>query len=417
MTSSSDVVVGPSPSLGATATTRTIPGWELVALVAGLMSLNALAIDVMLPALSAIGAELGLADANDRQFVVIGFAVGMGFGQLLFGPLSDRFGRKPVLLVAIIAYAIFGAGCNFASSFHMLVVLRVLQGVASAGARSTAVAVVRDRFQGAAMARTMSLVMTVFMVVPILAPSLGAAVLAVADWRAIFWLLVGFAAIMAFWSQTRLPETLAPEHRRAINPRSLLSAYGEVLRNPVCRGYTAAVGLVFGALMAFLGSSEQVFQHFGLVESFPLYFAGVAGVMAGANFLNARLVSSFGPRRVSHFGLLLFVAIQVAYLAVLSLGFHGFEVYYGFTGGTFLCLSMLGANFNSIAMEPMGHLAGTAAAALGFASTTIAAWLGGLIGQNYVDEPTPFAVGYLVLGLLALGCVLSAERGRLFGEG
>lgn len=394
----------------------TLAGRELVALAAGLMALNALAIDIMLPALPGMAAELGLASPNDRQWIILAFAVGMGFGQLGFGPLTDRFGRKPVLLAALVAYCAFGAACNAVTSFEQLVAFRALQGIASAGARVAAVAVIRDMYAGAAMARIMSLVMMLFMAVPILAPGMGQLVLLVGTWRTIFWLLVAFGLAMTLWSFIRLPETLPAHRRRRIDPRSLVGAYAEVVRNRTCRGYTVAVGLMFGSLMAFLGASEQLFASYGRRETFALYFAGIAGGMAVSNFVNARLVQDLGPRRVAHGALLGFIGLQALYLGALAVGLDGFSLLYAALGLSFFCLSLIGANFNAIALEPMGHIAGTASAAVGFASTTVAAGLGGLIGLGFDGTPWPFAIGYLALGLLALLFVLHAERGRLLSR-
>ncbi|MEL6183626.1 MAG: MFS transporter, partial [Myxococcota bacterium] len=250
---------------------------ELVLLMAGLMSMNALAIDIMLPALGAIGRDLGLTDPNLGQWVVIGFAMGMGFGQLVFGPLSDRYGRKPVLLGSLAAYAVLGAACIFAPDFRWLIAFRFAQGTMSAGARVIAVAVVRDLFEGAAMARTMSLVMMTFMIVPIIAPALGQGVLLFGSWRLIFWFLVAFAIFMIAWSQSRLQETLRPEHRRPISPRSLFEGYAELLTNRVARGYMLALGLVFGCLMAFLGMSEHVAPRHAIGQEFGVALEEASG--------------------------------------------------------------------------------------------------------------------------------------------
>lgn len=386
---------------------------ELVLLMAGLMSMNALAIDIMLPALGAIGEDLGLDDPNLAQWVVIGFAMGMGFGQLVFGPLSDRYGRKPILLGSLAAYALLGAACIFAPTFRMLILFRFLQGTMSAGSRVIAVAVVRDLFEGAEMARTMSLVMMTFMIVPVLAPGMGQGVLFFGSWRLIFWCLVVFAILMMVWSQARLQETLRPEHRRPISPRSLFGGYSELLSHRIARGYMLALGLIFGCLMAFLGMSEQLLATFGRADRFALYFAGIAGMMALANFLNSRLVHRFGPRRVGHSALLAFMAIQIGHLLTLAAGVDGFAPLYAVLVASFFCLGMMGANFNAIALEPMGHIAGLASAGLGFASTTLAAFFGGVLGQRFDGTAWPFALGFFGLGTAALLVIAHAERGHL----
>lgn len=383
---------------------------ELIALLAGLMSLNALAIDVMLPALPAMGAELGVADENDRQLVVVAFVLGMGSGQLLFGPLSDRFGRRRVLLGSLLAYAGFGIACAIPGSFEQLVVFRAAQGVVAAGARVIALSLVRDLYAGNSMARVMSWVMAVFMAVPILAPGVGYLILEVATWRAIFWTLVVNGLVLSAWVGLRLPETLPVERRRSIRPSALLGAYLEVVKNPISRAYTLATGLVFAALFAFISSSEQIFRSFGLAESFPLYFAGVASMMAVASLVNARLVERLGARLLSHGALVAFTGMQIVYSTLYLSGFESFELFYVCVLGSFFTFSLIGANFNAMALEPLGHVAGTASAALGFASTTISGGIGGFIAAQFDGTPLPIALGFLALGILALAVVTFGTR-------
>lgn len=384
------------------APTHSLHPVELIALLAGLMSLNALAIDVMLPALPAMGLDLGVSDENRRQLVVVAFVLGMGAGQLIFGPLSDRFGRRPVLLVSLVTYAAFGLACSFPGSFEQLVGFRAAQGLVAAGARVVTLSLVRDLFQGARMARVMSWVMTVFMAVPIVAPNIGFFILHVAHWRAIFWTLVANGLVLTVWVTLRLPETLPPERRRSMHPRAMAAAYLEVFKNPVSRSYTLASGLVFAALFAFISSSEQLFRSFGLADTFPLYFAGVASSMAVASVVNARLVERVGTRRLSHGAVMAFTAIQVAYCSLYFAGVHDFWVYYASLVGSFFMFSLIGANFNAMALEPLGHVAGTASAALGFASTTLSGSLGGLIAAQFNGTPVPVALGFLCVGLSTL---------------
>lgn len=382
---------------------RRIPQLELIALLAGLMSLAALAIDVMLPALPAMGAALGVTDPNDRQLVVVGFVLGMGFGQLVFGPLSDRFGRRRVLISSLLLYAAFGAACAIPGSFEQLVAFRALQGMVAAGARVVAVSLVRDLFEGAQMARVMSWVMMVFMAVPILAPNIGYAILQVAPWPAIFWTLVVAGVGLSAWAFFRLPETLPPEKRRSIAPWSLCGAYLEVVRHPVSRAYTLALGFAFGSLFAFISSSEQVFAAFGHEDTFTFFFAGVAGSMMVASFVNARLVERVGPRVMAHRALAVFVGIQAVYVfAYTVVGVTGFVPFYVSLVSSFFCFSLIGANFNAMAMQPLGHVAGTASAALGFVQTTMAGTLGGFVARQFDGTPLPIALGFLALSSTAL---------------
>jgi len=386
-------------------------------MMAGLMSLNALAIDIMLPALPAMGADFAVADPNDRQFVVIAYVLGMGAAQLIFGPLSDRFGRRRPLLLSLVAYAVFGAACIVAPSFSVLVVARALQGVAAAGGRVISLSVIRDQYRGRRMARIMSLTMMVFMAMPMLAPNLGKLVLMVAPWRWVFGVLAFFGIGMTLWVGMRLGETLPEDERRPLNPRSLVAAYAQVVTTRLSFGYVLAAGVVFGALFAFISSSEQLYGDvFGRRDTFTLYFASVAGGMAVSAFLNARLVGRWGMRRLAHGALIGFVLINVVSVGLLKSGLATFGTFHACMMASFFCFSFIGANFNSLAMEPLGKIAGTASSALGFTSTLLAGMLGASVGQQFDGTATPVVIGFLVLGATALVIVLVAERGRLFGE-
>ncbi len=391
---------------------------ELVSMMAGLMALNALAIDIMLPAMPAMGDALGVSDPNHRQYVITSYLVGLAVAQLFFGPASDRFGRKPPLVVSLVGYAVVGLGCVFAPSFWWLVAARALQGVFASGARVIALGIVRDAYRGRGMAEVMSLIMMVFMVVPILAPNIGQVVLYLGPWPWIFAVLVAVGVAMAIWTALRLTESLPAVKRRPIDLKGLLGAYGQVLRTRATVGYTLATGMIFGGLMAFIGSAEQIFSEvFDRRAGFTLYFAGVAGTMMFAALLNSRLVKRFGMRKLSHLALLGFVLLNAAETALLWSGAGGqFILFYGVLGSSFFCFSFIGANFNAIAMEPLGEIAGTAAAFLGFISTLIAAGLGAVIGQQFDGTIVPLVSGFAGVSLAALITVLVTERGRLLTE-
>ncbi len=391
---------------------------EFVALMAALMSLNALAIDIMLPALPQIGDALGVGDPNHRQYVVIAYVWGLGLAQPVFGPLSDRFGRRGPLLVSLLLYATFGLLCIFAQSFVVLVAARACQGIAAAGARVISLSIVRDVHSGRQMARVMSLVVMVFMAVPMLAPNLGQGILWVASWRWIFGVLVIFGLVVGVWVAARLRETHPVERRTPLAVRSLLSSYGLVFKTRVTCGYMIASGVIFGALFSFISSSEQLYRDvFDKQESFTLYFASVAGVMAVAAFLNSRLVERWGMRRLSHLALSTYAAVMLLLAALVSLGVKSFWVFHLAMMVGFFCFAFIGANFNALAMEPLGKIAGTASAALGFASTMIAGTLGALVGLQFDGTALPIALGSAALGVAALAVVAITERGRLFGAG
>ncbi|MEL7031884.1 MAG: multidrug effflux MFS transporter [Pseudomonadota bacterium] len=392
-----------------------MPQSELVIMVAALMSLNALAIDIMLPALSNISDFYSLTRDNDQQLVIFAYIAGFGAPQLIFGPISDRYGRKGLLRICLIGYAIAGIACIMTSSFMTLLLARFIQGVFASGVRVIAVSIVRDLLAGRAMARIMSLVMTVFMVVPILAPTLGAGVMLVAPWQWTFALLSIAAVVLLIWTQLRLPETLSSEDRQPLNPTQSVQAYWQVVTTRITFGYMCASGVIFGALFAFVAASEQIFTDvFQQHETFALWFAGVAGALALSNFLNSRIVERFGMRRISHSVLLLFTVLALINVVTLYTVGEKLWLFYPLFCLTFGCFGMLGANFTALAMEPQGKIAGTASAAYGFASTTVASLIGYLVAGQFDGTVAPFMWGFVALGVSSLSIVFVTERFRLF---
>ena len=388
---------------------------EFVVMIAGLMALNALAIDIMLPALDDISAFYSLADANDQQLVIYAYIFGFGAPQLVWGPLSDSFGRRSVLFVALAGYTLAGLGCMQAGSFSQLLILRFVQGVFASGSRVIAVSIVRDRFAGRGMARIMSLVMTIFMVIPIMAPGIGQLVLYVAPWEWTFGVLTIFGAMMLTWTYLRLPETLDEDARLPLNFRSSARAYAEVFKSRTTTGYMLASGVIFGALFAFIGSAEQVFTDvFGLEDSFVLWFAVVAMGLSAANFTNSQLVERFGMRRLSQFALCGFISIALCLLALMLTVGEVFAVFFPLFAMMFACFGLIGSNYNALAMEPLGKMAGTGSAAYGFATTTFSSMIGWMIGSQYNGTSIPLITGFAVLGCASLLVVAITERGRLF---
>lgn len=402
---------GPGDRLGG----PRLPFPELVAITAAVMALNALAIDMMLPALGIIGADLGAASDNDRQLVVVVYVLGNGIAQLFFGPLVDRFGRRPVLILALCGYILGSALSVVASSFPLLLAARAFQGVTTAATRVAIIASVRDLTAGRRMAEVMSLAITIFMAAPILAPSFGQLVLFAAPWRGIFLVLLLYGVVLALWVLWRLPETQNPADRRALDPKRIAGAYLEYVKSRTAFGYTLASALVFGALFSYISASEQIFvETFDLGERFPIAFAAVAGALACANLLNARLVGRVGMRRLCHGALIFFVVVNLIHLALVTATGETFVYFLLFMSLSFFALGFIGANTSALAMEPMGHIAGAAAAANGFAGTTLAGFLGGIIARAYDGTTTPIVAGFALLGVAALGVVLYTEKGRLF---
>jgi len=376
---------------------------EFVVLMAALMASNALAIDAMLPALPAIGRALDVLEDNRRQLVITFYLLGFGAAQLAYGPIADRYGRKPLLIGCMAFYAVFAALAGLAGSFPLLLGARFLQGVAAAGTRVLVVAIVRDRFHGSAMAQIMSLVMIIFMVVPVLAPAFGQGVLAIGSWRHIFILLAAYGLGLALWGWLRVPETLAEENRRPLSAAHIGQAVAETLRVRASIGNTLASTLAFGALFAFIGSIQQIiFDVFGRPELIGLVFGCIAGPMAASSYANSRLVMRLGPRRLLLGALTTFMIVALFHLAVVLA--HG-ETIWGFVvlqALTMACFGLVGANAGALAMAPLGHIAGTASSVQGMITTIGGALIGLGIGQLFDGTTVPMIAGFAACGGLAL---------------
>lgn len=390
---------------------------ELVSIAAAVMALNAFAIDMMLPALGAIGKDLGAPTDNDRQLIIVYYILGNGIAQLFFGPIVDRFGRRPVLLFALGGYALGSLVSVFAGTFTIMLAARAFQGVATAATRVASIAIVRDMCSGRRMAEVMSFAITIFMAAPILAPSFGQLVLFAAPWRGIFVALLAYGLTIAIWVYFRVPETLPAASRSPLRLGPILNGYRAFIANRVSFGYTLAAAFCFAALFGYISAAEQIFvETFNLGARFPLVFAAVAAAFGVATLVNARIVRRQGMRRLAHGALIIFVISNIIHLAIASAGAASLPVFAGFMMVSFFCLGLIGPNASSLAMEPMGHIAGAAAAANGFATTTIAGFLGGLIGHQYDGTTLPVIAGFAIFGVLALAVVLWTERGKLFGS-
>jgi len=411
--STPDPSSGPSPSAA-----LSMPRWELVAMVAALMALNALAIDVFIPALQEIGEALSVEDENRRQFVIASYILGFGIAQLFYGTISDRFGRRPVLMFGLAVYVGASAVASYVPNFESLLVVRFIQGVGTAATRVIAVSVVRDTFGGARMASVMSLVMMVFMAVPLIAPNVGQVIIVFGNWQSVFWVTGILGAVMAVWSYIRLPETLHPEYRLPLTFDRVSAAFRTVVTTRASFGYALATALTFAVLFAFINQAEQLFtQTFGLGHFFTLAFSGIAVFMAATSFMNSRLVERLGMRRLSHAALMCFAGLISLALAIsLSLGgAMPFWLFCILMALIFGCFGFMGTSFNALAMDPLGHVAGTASSVLGFMQTFVGGVLGAVVGYMYDGTVVPLFAGYLMLALGAIACVAMGEGGRLFG--
>lgn len=388
---------------------------ELVLLMAYLLALNAFAIDIMLPALQQIGADLGEQDPNRRQMVITAYFLGFGITQLFFGPLVDRFGRRPIIIGGLLLYTLATLVATVAPNFDTMLVARFLMGVGCAGPRVASQAIIRDCFSGRAMARVMSVSMMVFMIVPILAPAIGQGIYAIGSWLWIFAVLALVGIVALIWCFTRLDETLANENRVPLQLQPILTAYWTVVKNPITIGYGVASSISLGGLFGMLNSSQQLFvELYGLGAWFPAAFAATAAAMAVGFMFNARFVERLGMRRLSHGALLSYLLFSIMMLVIEQAGLLGF---WPFLLSLMLIMGSTGlimSNFNALAMEPHKSVAGTASAILGATTTTGGAMIGFLIGAAYDGSVGPLTLSFVVCGVVSLGLVLLIERGRLF---
>lgn len=395
-----------------------MPLWEFVGMVACLIALNALAIDVMLPALGEINDHFQLQEDNDQQLVLFAYILGFGAPQLIFGPLSDRFGRKALLNLCLTGYALTAIGCMFAPSFALLLLARFSQGVFASGVRVIGVSIVRDLMAGRAMARIMSLVMTVFMIVPILAPAIGQGMMMLGDWRWTFGVTALGGVLMMAWTHFRLPETLAEENRQDLDFGRVRRRFWTVLTTRESIGYMLASGVIFGSLFAFIAASEQIFDEvFGQGDKFAIWFGIIAIALAISNFTNSRIVERIGMRRISHIVLVLFILLSIATALVMNEVGAVLWVFLILFSLVFSCFGMMGANFSALAMEAQGKIAGTASAVYGFMTTVAAAFFGWLVASRFDGSVVPIMWGFVALGTLSLFIVIITERGKLFGVG
>jgi MFS transporter, DHA1 family, multidrug resistance protein len=384
---------------------------EFVAMMAALMAANALAIDAMLPALPAIGEALGVLDDNRRQLVISAYLIGFGLAQLVYGPISDRLGRKTILVVSLGLYGLFALASGLATSFEALLAARAAQGAAAAGTRTLVVSIVRDRFSGSAMARVMSLVFIVFMIVPVLAPAFGQAVLAVAEWRAIFIGLGLYGLAVLAWAMLRLPETHPPERRRALAPRLIAEAALATLATRVSIGNTLALTLVMGGLFGFINSIQQiVFDTFGRGDLIALVFAAIAGPLALSSWANSRIVERLGARRIAIGAMAAFLFFSALHLAVAAGWGEGLLLFILLQALTMASFGLISANLGALAMEPLGHIAGTAASIQGVITTIGGALIGLAIGQAFDGTTLPFLAGLTACAALGLLIARWANR-------
>lgn len=378
---------------------------EFISLMAALMSLVALSIDTMLPALNSIGESLAITNQNDAQFIVSFIFLGMSPGLLIYGPLSDSFGRKPVVYFGISIFLLGSVISMLSTSFSVMLAGRFLQGFGASCCRIVTVAIVRDKYSGKLMGQTMSLVMIMFIMIPALAPALGQLILSISSWRAIFGVFIVFALVDLIWLGLRQEETLPPERRREFSIKSILDGVKETLSTSATRNFTLAAGLVFGALIGYISSAQQILQiQYETGSNFAYYFGFIALGIGLSSFLNSKLVFRFKMQNICIVALGLVSAVSVVFL-ILSVSYQGhppFMALLGYLATTFFCFGMLFGNFNALALEPLGHIAGIANSVIASFQTLISVAIGAGIGQSYNGGVNPLVIGVVMSSILAL---------------
>ncbi len=396
--------------------TKPISTNELIVLLAMMISIVALSTDIMLAALDIMGRDLGVANLNDTQFIISFLFLGFAAGQVVAGPVSDSFGRKPVIYIG---YAIFIFGCIlsiFATNYAIMLVGRILQGLGAACPRIVSIALIRDGYEGRAMARIMSIVMAVFIVVPAVAPAIGQGITAFYNWRAMFTFLMIMAVISVTWFALRQPETLAVDQRRKFSLSNTWSGIVEACQYRRAIGYTVAAGLIFGAFLGYLSSAQQIFQiSYTTGNYFPLYFGAASLAIGASSILNSRLVMRFGMRLLTHRALIGTTVMSTIFL-ILVVTFDGVPPFWSFMLwllANFFCMGIMFGNFNALAMEPLGHMAGLGAAFVGSLSTFISLPLAWLVGSSFDGGVTPLVGGFAFFGFCSLVVMYWTERGSL----
>ncbi len=379
--------------------------------MAALMSIAALALDALLPALDIIGLAVGTTGIAENQLLITLFFLGLGVGPLLFGPVSDSIGRKPVVYMGFGLFILASMLCVYSSSLEWMIVGRILQGISLSAPRTISIAMIRDSYSGDYMARIMSFVTVVFILVPIVAPAVGKWIMDIYGWEAIFHVQVFFSILVSFWFWKRQPETLALRNRKSFRANVFIKGYRELLGYRQTMAFTGIWGLITGSFLVYLSTSQQVFQvQYGLEDAFPYIFAALAITIGAATLLNGTLVIRFGMLRLVTIALLAYVLIPLLYLLIFSVQNPPLWVLLLFFGMQFFAVGFLFGNLRSLAMEPLGHMAGIGAALTGCLATLMAVPISAFIGQFVKTSVYPMFTGFLICGLLASGILFYVYR-------
>jgi len=388
---------------------------EFTVLMAALISIVAISIDALLPAFGHIVTDLsGITHPNQVQYVIVALFAGLAIGEIIAGPCSDAMGRKIVLYFGVGFYLAGSVICYFAQSLDMMLLGRFVQGIGVAGPYVSAVSIVRDKYSGRDMAKVMSLVMMIFMLVPAVAPSIGQGILYIGTWRDIFLLYIGYAILIAFWLCFRLEETLPPAKRIPFSAKAIMSGFKEVLTHPITASYTVCMGICFGSFIGYLNSSQQIFQvQFKTGEMFTVYFGLLALVLGASSLTNSRFVQRLGMHYLCVRAFMAIIITSAIFLAVhLIINDIQLWMFLLYAATLFFSFGLVFGNLNALAMEPMGHIAGIAAAVIGSVSTLVSMAIGGFIGQLYDNTLIPIIWGFLGFSVLSLIIMFYAQRKR-----
>lgn len=384
-------------------------------MVALVQSLQALAIDAMLPGLPQIAGDLGVTNPNHRQLIVGLFMGGVALGSLIPGPLADRYGRRRILLVGLACYIAVSVACALVTEFNTMLAIRTIGGFACASMSVVPAAVIRDRFDGDRMARLQSLIAVIFLIVPMIAPTIGQGILALAGWRWIFGMMALMGGLVMVWVGLRLPESLEPANRQPIRVTVIATNMAATFTNRTSLGYILASACPLGLIWGWVQCCEQLLgEHFGAGDRFPYFFGGMALFMACGNFTNARIVERFGARRVAHTALLVYIGVSALQVYLAHLPHESLWQFVPVMALNMMLSGFMSANFSSIALQPFARTAGAASSVQSFVRLVLGTVIGLTVGQSYDQSARPLAYGLLLAGLTSLALILWSERGRLF---
>jgi DHA1 family bicyclomycin/chloramphenicol resistance-like MFS transporter len=388
------------------------PNFEFVALMAALMSIVALAIDALLPAIAKIGISINSLDATDNQLLITMIFLGLGVGQLFFGPLSDCYGRKPIVYAGFVVFTIASIICVLAPSLEWMIFGRILQGIGLSAPRTISISIIRDTYKGDYMAKVMSFVTAFFILIPVVAPAIGKAIMDVFGWEAIFYLQLLFALVIGIWFWRRQPETLHPEYKIPFSSHVVMDGLKELVKYKETLAFTIVSGLITGSFLVYLSASQHVFEdQYGLVDEFPYIFAGLAISIGLATFLNGTLVLKFGMRKLAFTALTFFSGFAILYVFLFwNSDNPSLIVLIGFLSVQFFCLGFVWGNLRSIAMEPIGHIAGIGAAITGFISTLLSIPIAAYVGSFVQETVLPMFIGLAICGLLSLSIFIAMRK-------